>query len=543
MAIALFSSCTNKEIKIPEPDNSPRIINIVNFIRQCEPRIEWITEDVLYETVVSQIEIMDSFGMPGTFLLQYDALVDPRYQDLLKGLSPDQYEIGAWWEITQPHVEESGYKWRGRYRWDWHADVGFATGYTPDEREKLVDTYMARFKEIFGYYPKSVGSWFIDAHTLGYLSDKYGIIASCNCKDQIGTDGYTMWGGYWNQAYYPSRKNAYMPAQNADNQIPVPVFRMLGSDPIHQYDNGLGGNVQRVVSLEPVYAGGGGNEEWCNWYYNEFILGESLNYAYVQTGQENSFTWKRMKQGFDIQMPIIDRLRSAGKIRVETLAESGEWFKSNYVITPPTSVTVLSDHTDKNLKTVWYNSRFFRANLLWEKGTLRFRDIHKFDETVESDYLTKRGTSTQCDYYTLPVMDGFQWSAGDIVSGLRFKVVEDGIVRDIVGGDPVVSEDDEGELLIQWATIDPLGAIEISMEESGIEIEAKGKELKNWFLEFSWAEELEVPITEVSKNLLMYSYKGHNYTIEAGSGSFGKGAKSGLKIVPKRGKVELELGR
>ena len=25
----------------------PKIINIINFIRQCEPRIDWITEDVL----------------------------------------------------------------------------------------------------------------------------------------------------------------------------------------------------------------------------------------------------------------------------------------------------------------------------------------------------------------------------------------------------------------------------------------------------------------------------------------------------------------
>ena len=103
IACSSLVSCTNREITIPEPDDSPRIINIVNFIRQCEPRIEWITEDVLYETVVSQIEIMDEYNLPGTFLLQYDALVDPRHQDLLKNLSPDLYEIGAWWEITQPH--------------------------------------------------------------------------------------------------------------------------------------------------------------------------------------------------------------------------------------------------------------------------------------------------------------------------------------------------------------------------------------------------------------------------------------------------------
>ncbi|PGH39650.1 MAG: hypothetical protein CRN43_07795, partial [Candidatus Nephrothrix sp. EaCA] len=218
-----------------QDEGAPKIVNIVNFIRLLEPRDAAITQDVLYQTVVKQIESMKKHKLGGTFLLQYDALMEPRYQKLLKGLSKE-YEVGAWWEIPQPLVEKADMKWRGRYPWDWHAHVGFSTGYTPKEREKLIDVYMADFKEIFGYYPKSVGSWFIDAHSLLYMYEKYRIIASSNCKDQYGTDGYTLWGGYWNQAYYPSKINSYMPAQHEENQIPVPVFRMLGSDPIRQYD-------------------------------------------------------------------------------------------------------------------------------------------------------------------------------------------------------------------------------------------------------------------------------------------------------------------
>ena len=114
--------------------HSPRIVNIINFIRQCEPRIEWITEEVLYETVVEQIKTMKKHQLKGTFLLQYDALIDARYQKLLKGLPSEMFEIGVWWEIPQPLVENSGYQWRGRFPWDWHADVGFATGYSPKER-------------------------------------------------------------------------------------------------------------------------------------------------------------------------------------------------------------------------------------------------------------------------------------------------------------------------------------------------------------------------------------------------------------------------
>src|ERR1700758_3685974 len=99
----------------PATEEAPKIVNIVNFIRLLEPRDSAITEDVLYQTVVKQITIMKKYRLGGTFLLQYDALLDPRYQKLLKSLPRDSFEIGAWWEIPQPLVEHAGLKWRGRY--------------------------------------------------------------------------------------------------------------------------------------------------------------------------------------------------------------------------------------------------------------------------------------------------------------------------------------------------------------------------------------------------------------------------------------------
>ncbi len=517
---------------------SPRIVNIINFIRQCEPRMEWITEDVLYETVVEQIKIMKSYQLKGTFLLQYDALIEARYQKLLKGLPSEMFEIGAWWEIPQPLVENSGYRWRGRYPWDWHADVGFATGYSPKERVKLVDTYMADFKKVFGYYPKSVGSWFIDAHTLQYMYDRYGIIASCNCKDQIGTDGYTLWGGYWNQGYYPSRNNAYMPAQHAENQIPVPIFRMLGSDPIHQYDSGLGSNRQRVVSLEPVYMKGGGDPDWCKWYFDAFVEGAAMGYGYVQVGQENSFTWKRMSQGFSIQMPMIAQLLKEGKVTLKTLGETGKWFKDKYKVTPPTSVTVLNDHSKKNQKTVWFNSRFYRANLLWDQGTLRFRDIHLFDETVASDYLTKKGTSTQCDYYTLPVVDGFRWSSLQSIAGLRLKSTGG---LEIKGGDPTVENHTDGELTLRWPIHSPKGEIIITFNETTVSISAEGGMKENWFLELSSDKKADLPFRKIDRNELFCTYKNVPYAISAIRGVFTNEPGSGLRIIPEDNRIVLDF--
>ncbi len=521
-----------------EPGHSPRVVNIINFIRQCEPRIDWITEEVLYDTVVAQVDIMQRYQLKGTFLLQYDALMDTRYQSLLKTLPRDTFEIGAWWEIPQPLVENSGFTWRGRYPWDWHANVGFATGYSPEERVKLVDTYMADFKKIFGAYPRSVGSWFIDAVTLKYMVDRYGIVASCNCKDQIGTDGYTLWGGYWNQGYYPSIKNAYMPAQHAENQIPVPVFRMLGSDPIHQYDNGLGTGWQRVVSLEPVYTGGGGNADWCRWYFDAFVDGAAMAYGYVQVGQENSFAWKRMKKGFDIQMPMIARLQREGKVSVQTLGATGQWFKETYPVTPPTSVTVLNDHSELNRKTVWFNSRFYRANLLWDQGTLRFRDTHLFDEHMASDYLTQRGTSTQCSYDTLPFVDGFRWSSQQTVAGLRF-VSAGG--REIKGGDPVVHDRNDGRLTVRWPVHALGGDLVITFDETSIRVAAASGMKDNWFLVLSSDDPSDLPFVRINSQKLSCVYKNTPYEVSARQGRFATEPGLDLRVNPEENRIELDF--
>ncbi|WP_106828909.1 hypothetical protein [Parabacteroides pacaensis] len=511
LTVLLCTNCVeNKEEKVP----APKIVNIVNFIRQLEPRNEEITEDVLYETVHEQIKLMTQYKLPGTFLLQYDALMNPRYQALLKEEIKRGSEVGGWWEITQPHVEAAGLKWRGRYPWDWHADVGFATGYTPQEREKLVDVYMEKFKSIFGKYPASIGSWFIDAHSLAYMYDKYGIVASCNCKDQVGTDGYTLWGGYWNQAYYPSRKNAYMPAQNIDNQIPVPIFRMLGSDPIYQYDNGIGGNLQGVITLEPVYGGAGSDLDWVKWFVKTIAEEPCLAFNYAQAGQENSFTWNVMQKGFEIQMPLLAAYRDSNKIRVETLEESGKWFKKQFPLTPATAFTALTDVRDEGRKTVWFNSRYYRANLLWEGNTVYFRDIHLFDEQYPSDYLTKAGTSNQCVYTTLPIIDGCLWSNAEKLAGLRFKQInKDGSRESLALGTPVVTEPSKGVLQIECkATSGNIFRILFYEDRFEVKCEPITNDF-SWVLEFTKASNAPLPFFSIGGKSLDARLNGFDYKI------------------------------
>lgn len=523
-------------------DKPKRIVNIVNFIRELEPRSEEITKDVLYQTVVSQIKLFSKYKLPATYLLQYDALIDTKYQQLLKARVVAGDEVGGWWEITQPHVEAAGIKWRGRYPWDWHANVGFSTGYTPKEREILVDVYMEKFKSIFGHYPATVASWFIDEHSLAYMYDKYHITASANCKDQIGTDGYTLWGGYWNQAYYPSRLNAYMPAQKAKGQIGVPVFRMLGSDPIYQYESGLGSNGQSVITLEPVYGHAGASSDWVHWFLKSFADEPCLAFAYTQGGQENSFTWKDMQQGLEMQAPIFDSLRNAGKITVETMEASGNWFKQHYPLTPPTAVTATNDYMNEGHKTVWYNSRFYRASILWSHDSLNIRDVHLFDEGQKSAYLDKPGTSTQCIYETLPFVDGNQWSRKDTIAGLRLlEYLPGGGEKEITCRNFTIDEIAGNELTVNWQL--PTGekfAIHFFEDKFEVSCTPVNTTFK-WGLQLTAAASVASPFSSITSKVIKASLSGFAYNVTCLQGKFEKGAGNStlLNITPQNGRIVI----
>ena len=542
LAAATATACA-RTVGVTGTDNQPRIINIVNFIRQTDYRVE-DSDRNLYETVCRQVELVNRYDLPATFLLEYDALINPLYQKLLKTKLRNGAEIGAWWELTQPHIEAAGLKWRGEHPWVSHANIAFSTGYTKEERERLVDVYMRKFKDVFGTYPKSVGSWYIDAHTLAYMHDRYGIEASCNCKDQIGTDGYTLWGGYWNQAYYPSRLNAYMPAQTGAGQIPVPVFRMLGSDPIYQYDDGLGNERQGVISLEPVYKHAGMNRKWVDYFFDALTDGPCLAFGYAQAGQENSFTWDNMREGLEMQMPLIDSLRRAGKVRVETLGESGRWFRKLFPLTPATAVTTVSDVRGEGNKTVWYDSRYYRANLLWEKGRFRFRDIHLFDERFKSEYLDTPGTGDRFLFYTLPFVDGFMWSKGEDRAGLSLvRTGSDGQAEELRLDSPEVKE--RGRSVLEVRGNDQYGdTFRITLHDDRIEVSSPDADKDvAWALQLHAAPDTELPFTDVGGKSANAVFRGHSYSVTCSEGRFEKAAEGDshvLRIIPDNGKITID---
>ena len=511
-----------------------RAINIMNFIRAQEPR-ERID---LIQPVREQMALIKAHRFPATWLLQYDALVEGPFVDFLKSEMPPGHEVGIWLEMNRRICDDAGIAWRGRpdWEWDYHVPVAYAIGYPPDERRKLADTAMATFKRIFGRQAKTVASWNLDAITLAHLSDHYGIDAFANCRDQLATDGFTIWGAPI-AAYYPSRQNAWSPALNAQNQIPTPMFRLLGQDPVYYYDKSL----PDPDTMEPVWASGQ-SEGFVRLFLEMIAQGTTQRLAYAQLGQENSFGWPAMRRGYPMQMEQLAQVRRETGLLVETMGETGRRFKRCFPSTPPQAQVMLADpfgNDRRPQRTVWYQSKYYRANLHFRGEQFYLRDLHVYDDRFPQPYLTDTAREHGIEQRMLAVLDGYHWSDDQVRAMGRFLLIgEDGRATPLaMSGMPAVTE---SEAVLRTSV--PLthgGTCVAVFGEREIEFNFRDTPSPSQLaLEFAWAPGRSA-FEDASADRLRYRFRDFAYTVGVANGVASK-VRDGVRIIASHG-VALRL--
>lgn len=381
--------------------NKLAIVNIYNFVRKShEEPSRFIIDD--FETLENQLTVLAKFNLPSTVALKYDALMDEEYQKLIKTYKKEnELEISAWWEITAELCERAGVQFRGERgeEYDDRVDSAYSIAYEPEERIKIVDAYMEDFKEIYGVYPQSIGSWVLDECTLEYAKEQYGIVAAAVCRDQIATDGFTLWGGYPNGPYYPSVNNLNVPAQSEQKQLKLPTFRLLGPDPIFMFEQNVRDTIFGVHTLEPSSISGRG--ERISWTFARITDEDAVGINYLQVGQENNFLWPNIAPGYIPQIETVNKLRAEGKLLVQTMAETAKLFSESFELTPPMSYQGTTDWSADQLEALNYASSEYRLSFLYEKQKLRIRDFFKFEENYKSRYLDE-SIKTAASFYDCP---------------------------------------------------------------------------------------------------------------------------------------------
>jgi len=529
------------------PDRQPplRSINIMNFVRAEEPR----TPTDLLEPVREQMALIRKYQFPATWLLQYDAMVEGPFVEFLNKEMPSDNEVGIWFEMNRRICDDAGIAWRGdpKWEWDYHVPVAYSIGYPPAERRTLADTAMKTFRRVFGRDAKTIASWNLDAVSMEHFSTSYRADAFAVVRDQLNTDGYTVWGAPI-AGYYPSRRNAWSPALDTHNQIATPVFRLLGQDPVYYYDNRL----PNPDTMEPVWPSGQ-SEIFVERFLEMIARGPSLSFAYAQLGQENSFGWPMMRKGYPMQMAKLSSVRNQGSFRVETMGETGRRFKRTFASTPAQAQVMLLDpfadpfaKTATPERTVWYQSKYLRANLHFRNNEFYLRDLHVYDDRFAEPYLEDVVQRHGIEQRMLAVLDGYHWSddethagrAGERAMGKFVLIDKDGKESSPTAAE-VPSVDEDASTLRAAIPLSTGGSLDVIFTERAISFSIKNVSKQTRLaLTFEWVPERSA-LRDVAADRLHYQFRDFDYSVGIAGGAASK-TPDGARIISGQG-AELRL--
>jgi len=224
-----------------------------------------------------------------------------------------------------------------------------------EDKKKIVDEVLGKFHEIFGFFPTSTGSYYMDAELVGYIKEKYPAIkvAVATCWEEgpkaywnANNSWYTIFdGGPWNP-WIPSKRNIHCPASDEEDDIGIVAVPHLSRDLMAVFD-GPGSyygthpqNILRGMAYE-------GRE--IPYFYNivdqyrsmaKYNLGYSFNMMFVGPGwmskngrweADYNFLLKSYKDG----MAYYGQLKKEGKARDVTLSEFADLYRRDRPYTRP----------------------------------------------------------------------------------------------------------------------------------------------------------------------------------------------------------------
>ncbi len=396
-----------------------KFITVVNPIRGSDffqqPNLEPI------DNLVKEWNGVRDQNLPATWLIRPDALSNQQIISLLKTMPANQ-EIGLFMEITPTWAKEAGVSYHTNQNWHASGTV-FLTGYEVSERQKLIDSAFEKFKQNFGYFPKSVGAWWIDANSLNYMKDKYGVVANMDVSDQYTTDNYQVWGQYWSTPFYPNKRNALIPASGEDQKIGVVTIQWAARDPFNAYGNGV------LDSTYSVQANDYANPKYHNLditYFNK-LLAIYLDNPYAQFGQvtvglENDFSWDQYGKEYLSQLDSVEKRRIQGT-NVLTMSNFAKQYAVIYPKTSGSYILYASDPLGSDGSVVWFQNSKYRIGWFYnQKGSL-VRDLRLYENAGEEPCL-----NTRCDNLNLAKID--VRNIDEVTYGDKW-IIDEGKISDI----------------------------------------------------------------------------------------------------------------
>jgi len=327
------------------------------------------------DAIKGQMHILQSYNISGTWLIRFDALKDPGIIAFLKQYSTSQ-EMGLFLEITPSWTDKSQVVYHKSASWHDASSV-FLTGYDPNDRKKLIDQAFEEYKSIFGFYPKSVGAWYIDSFSLGYMQSKYNISGALIVADQYTTDNYQIWGQYWATPYYPSTIHTLMPAQNSEERLPVVMMQWAARDPLNGYGERVEDSTYSLQVNDYIdYHNLDSN------YFSKLIdifTNQNLNQVnQVVVGLENSYDWNKYSSEYQKQIEILSSKSQKGQFKITNMQNFAAYYKAKFTEISPWQVIVSHDPLGTERKAIWLMNPYYRVGWFYNQDGSVFNDVRQY---------------------------------------------------------------------------------------------------------------------------------------------------------------------
>ena len=184
-------------------------------------------------------------------------------------------------------------------------------------------------------------------------------------------------------------------------------------------------------------------------------------------------------------------------------------------------MTATDDWKGEGRKTVWYNSRYYRVNMLWEHDDFRIRDIHLFDQGYADPYLVEPLRSSACEYDAPPLVDGFNWSGAETIAGIRVVDLA-GSCGAVAVGAPDVRGDAKSGLAV-FCSLAHGGRLEIRCGERVLSFRfVDVPRSMRPALAMTWQSGVPVPFVEIGRQSLKCIHKDFLYKVVSLEGRFEK---------------------
>ncbi len=262
--------------------------------------------------------------------------------------------------------------------------------FSMEDKKSIVDDVFGKFHDIFGFYPQSTGSYYMDADLTNYIKEKYPTVkcAVATCWEEgpkayhtCNNSWYTLLdGGPWNP-WIPSKQNTHAPAADESEDSGIVAIPHLSRDLLACYDgNGsnFGTHPQNVLR-GMIYD----TKTWEYPYlYNlvdqyrhlaKYNNGYSYNMMFVGPGWLNKMgRWEQpyelLKKSYEDGMAYYGELKKKGKAIDMTMAEFADFYRANKTYTEPECALWKDILYGSDKQLFWYSDPYMRACINMDQG-------------------------------------------------------------------------------------------------------------------------------------------------------------------------------